>query len=464
MRIVTSPNAMQLLARRWKGQGIRIGFVPTMGYLHEGHISLVRRARKLVGPKGRVIVSIYVNPTQFAPTEDLANYPRDFKKDRRMCREAGVDAIFYPTDADMYPGRADGLYSTYVVEETLSQSMEGTSRPTHFRGVTTIVAKLFNLVLPDVAVFGAKDFQQAAVVKRMVGDLNFPVKVVVAPTHREPDGLAMSSRNKYLSPEERAQAVVLWRCLQTAREAVGISPISAAKLKSRLAKLIATQSAARLDYLEFFDPESLEVVETVSDGTQMALAVFVGKTRLIDNARIVKFDIYDGNKEVRFALGKAGSNPLFVIGINPSSANENRSDPTIDRVEKLTKAWGFDGFVMLNLYPIRTPEPKKLPNENGFDEILAGRNVDAILEQLESVSRCQIWAAWGDSFELRPYLKRCLMRIVKKSAGLNIDWQRYGSLTIAGNPKHPLAWPRLEVTENSKPTLFDVKKYLNNKL
>ena len=286
MRIVTSPNAMQRLARRWKEQGIRIGFVPTMGYLHEGHISLVRRARKLVGPKGLVVVSIYVNPTQFGPAEDLSRYPRDFKNDRRMCREAGVDAIFYPTDADMYPGRADGLYSTYVVEERLSQGMEGSSRPTHFRGVTTIVAKLFNLVLPDVAVFGAKDFQQAAVIQRMVRDLNFPLKVVVAPTHREPDGLAMSSRNKYLSPDERAQAVILWRCLQSARDAVKAGPVSAAKLKTKLARLIATKPAARLDYLEFFDPHSLEIVRTVRRGTQMALAVFVGKTRLIDNIKL----------------------------------------------------------------------------------------------------------------------------------------------------------------------------------
>ena len=464
MRIVTSSNVIQRLARRWKEQGIRIGFVPTMGYLHEGHISLVRRARKLVGLKGRVVVSIYVNPTQFAPTEDLANYPRDFKKDRRLCREAGVDAIFFPTDVDMYPGRAEGLYSTYVVEEQLSQGMEGASRPTHFRGVTTIVAKLFNLVLPDVAVFGSKDFQQAAVVKRMVQDLNFPVKVEVAPTHREPDGLAMSSRNKYLSPEERSQAVILWRCLLAARDAIKAGPVSAAKLKTKLARLISTQPSARLDYLEFFDPESLKIVRSVRHGTQMALAVFVGRTRLIDNARIVKFDIYDGNEHVRFALGKAGSNPLFVRGIDPSSAHENKSDPTIDRVEKLTKAWGFDGFVMLNLYPIRTSKPKNLPDENDFDEILAGRNVDAILEQLESVARCQIWAAWGDSFDLRSYLNRCLARIVKKSAGLKIDWQRYGSLTIAGNPKHPLAWPRIEVTENSKPTIFDVEKYLHNKL
>lgn len=286
MRIVTSPHAMQRLARRWKAQGIRLGFVPTMGYLHEGHISLMRRARKWVGAKGLVVVSIYVNPTQFGPTEDLARYPRDFKKDRRLCREAGVDAIFFPTDADMYPGRADGLFSTYVVEEKLSQGMEGVSRPTHFRGVTTIVAKLFNLVLPDVAVFGAKDFQQAAVIQRMVRDLNFPLKVVVAPTHREPDGLAMSSRNKYLSADERAQAVVLWRCLQMALEAVKARSVSAARLKDRLARLIATQPSARLDYLEFFDPESLEVERTVRQGTQVALAVYVGKTRLIDNIKL----------------------------------------------------------------------------------------------------------------------------------------------------------------------------------
>jgi len=288
MRIVTSVAAMQRLARRWRREGMRIGFVPTMGYLHAGHVSLVRRARKLAWAGGKVVVSIYVNPTQFAPHEDLSKYPRDLRRDLRLCREAGVDVVFLPTDAQMYPGKATGDYSTYVVEETLTRGMEGAARPTHFRGVTTVVAKLFNLVLPQVAVFGAKDFQQAAVIQRMVGDLNFPVKIVVAPTHREPDGLAMSSRNKYLSADERRQAVALSRALKLAKRIVSRSaaPVSATGLKQQLTRLIHAQPSARVDYIEFFEPQALRPLASVQRGTQMALAVFVGKTRLIDNARL----------------------------------------------------------------------------------------------------------------------------------------------------------------------------------
>jgi pantoate--beta-alanine ligase len=288
MQIVSSPAAMQRLAARWHHAGVRVVFVPTMGYLHAGHVSLVRRARRLAGPRGIVVVSIYVNPTQFGPTEDLSRYPRDFAHDKQLCREAGVDAIFAPSDRAMYPGREAGLYSTYVVEDALSHGMEGASRPGHFRGVTTIVAKLFHCVQPEVAVFGAKDFQQAAVIRRMTRDLNFPVRIVVAPTHREPDGLAMSSRNKYLEGSLRAQAIVLWRAIQEARGVVrqAAGPIAAGRLKERLRRFIEQQPDARLDYVEFFDPTSLEPVRKAARGTQMALAVFVGKTRLIDNGRL----------------------------------------------------------------------------------------------------------------------------------------------------------------------------------
>jgi pantoate--beta-alanine ligase len=286
MRTVTSVAAMRRLARRWKGQGIAVGFVPTMGYLHDGHVSLVRRARQLVGHDGIVVASIYVNPTQFGLGEDLAKYPRDLKRDTQLCRAAGVDVIFIPTDAQMYPGKAGGNYSTYVVEEKLSQGMEGASRPGHFRGVTTIVAKLFNLVQPNLAVFGAKDWQQAAVVRRMTQDLNFLVKVVVAPTRREPDGLAMSSRNKYLSPEERKEAVILWHALRAASAAVKRGPVSAPRLKRQLTRLIETQPSARVDYVEFFEAETLRPVARVSRGVHMAMAVFLGKTRLIDNGRV----------------------------------------------------------------------------------------------------------------------------------------------------------------------------------
>ncbi|MSU26505.1 MAG: pantoate--beta-alanine ligase [Pedosphaera sp.] len=284
--MVTSTAAMQRLGLRWRRAGTRVGFVPTMGYLHAGHLSLVHRARRLVAKRGIVVASIYVNPTQFAPTEDLSAYPRDLDRDTQLCRKAGVDVLFLPSDAEMYSGRDTGGYSTYVVEEQLSQGMEGGARPTHFRGVTTIVAKLFNLVLPDVAVFGAKDWQQAAVVRRMTCDLSFPIKVVVAPTRREKDGLAMSSRNKYLSAEERAQATILCRALKLAKKVVISSrtPNYSDVLKKELAALIATQPAARLDYLEFFDGETLQPVTAVTRGAHMALAVFIGRTRLIDNA------------------------------------------------------------------------------------------------------------------------------------------------------------------------------------
>jgi pantoate--beta-alanine ligase len=287
MKIVTSAAAMQRLALRWKRAGAKTAVVPTMGYLHAGHMSLVREARKRAGKKGRVVVSIYVNPTQFAPTEDLAKYPRDLKRDLKLCRDAGVDVVFTPTDAEIYPGKAEGRFSTYVVEEKMSRSMEGASRPTHFRGVTTVVAKLFNLVLPDVAVFGQKDLQQAAIIRRMTADLNYPVKIIVAPTCREADGLAMSSRNKYLVGDLRRQATVLWRAIQKAQAVVKISKsIPAAKLETDLKKLIESEPDARLDYVEFLKPDTLSPVAKVTRGTQMALAVFVGKTRLIDNAEL----------------------------------------------------------------------------------------------------------------------------------------------------------------------------------
>ena len=282
MQVVNSVAAMQRLAKKFKSQNGYIGFVPTMGYLHAGHMSLVHRARKLAGKNGKIVVSIYVNPIQFAPKEDLSKYPRDLNRDKKLCRAAGVDILFVPADQEMYPDD----FSTYVVEEKLSRGMEGASRPAHFRGVTTVVAKLFNIVLPDVSVFGAKDFQQAAVVQRMVRDLNFPGKIVVAPTHREPDGLALSSRNKYLSPTQREQATILSRAIQLAKKRVKNDSVTAKKLKAEITQTISTQSEARLDYLELFDPQTLEAVSEVRRGTQMALAVFFNKTRLIDNAKL----------------------------------------------------------------------------------------------------------------------------------------------------------------------------------
>ena len=288
MRILTAVRAMQRQALAWRRRGVRVGFVPTMGYLHEGHLSLVRRARRLVGAQGQVVVSIYVNPAQFGPREDFSSYPRDLARDKRLCRDAGVDVLFVPSDRQMYPGEGANAFSTYVVEEQFSKGMESHARPTHFRGVVTVIVKLLNLVLPDVAVFGAKDFQQAAILKRMVRDLNFPTQIVVAPTRREPDGLALSSRNEYLSPDERQQAVTLWQAIQLAKQTVRAagSPVLANRLKAKLRRFIETQPAARVDYIELFDPKTLQPVAQVKRGTHLALAVFIGKTRLIDNARL----------------------------------------------------------------------------------------------------------------------------------------------------------------------------------
>jgi len=297
---------MQRLAKKWQRAGIKIGFVPTMGFLHEGHLSLVKRARQAVGKNGKIVVSVYVNPTQFAPTEDLSKYPRDLKRDLRLCRAENVDAVFTPRDEEMYSASGAGVspvrfkrkltgetpvplknFSAYVVEEKLSRTMEGASRPTHFRGVTTVVAKLFNIVLPDVAVFGQKDFQQATIIKRMVADLNFPVKIIVAPTLREQDGLAMSSRNKYLTGDLHRQATVLWCAIQIAQATLKKSKtFPAAKLKVAITKLVECEPDAKLDYVEFFEPETLSPVSKIARGTQMALAVLIGKTRLIDNARL----------------------------------------------------------------------------------------------------------------------------------------------------------------------------------
>lgn len=288
MRLISSVRGMQRLAGEWVRRGITVGFVPTMGFLHPGHTRLMERARQWVGTKGVVVASIFVNPTQFGPNEDFGKYPRDLARDKSLCREAGVDALFVPSAQEMYPESAGVRFSTFVEEEVLSREMEGRSRPTHFRGVTTVVAKLFNIVRPTVAVFGAKDFQQAKVVEKMVRDLNFPVKIVVAPTVREADGLALSSRNTYLSANERRQATALWRAIELARRRVRqrAGGIRAEALRVELTALIAEEPSARVDYVEFFDPHTFRSVERVTRGSHMAMAVYVGKTRLIDNARL----------------------------------------------------------------------------------------------------------------------------------------------------------------------------------
>jgi pantoate--beta-alanine ligase len=245
-------------------------------------LSLIQKARQYAGLTGKVVVSIYVNPTQFGPNEDLAKYPRDLKRDKKLCREAGTDVLFLPSTHEMYPSG----FSTWVTEETLSRGMEGAARPAHFRGVATVVAKLFQIVQPDAAIFGAKDFQQSAVIQRMARDLNFPVKMITAPTVREADGLAMSSRNKYLSPDQRRQATVLWRAIQRARIRAAKGPVSASEMQRELRRFIESEPEARLDYLAFYEPNTLQPEKKVKKGTQIALAVFIGKTRLIDNAKL----------------------------------------------------------------------------------------------------------------------------------------------------------------------------------
>lgn len=256
------------------------GLVPTMGYLHEGHLALIRRART---ENELVVVSIFVNPTQFGPAEDFSRYPRDLPRDLALCREAGVDLVFAPEPPAMYP---EG-FQTYVEVVELAQGLCGASRPGHFRGVATVVAKLFHLIQPDRAYFGEKDAQQLRVIRRMVRDLNMPVEIVSVPTVREPDGLAMSSRNVYLSAEERRAATVLSRALYLARDLVAAGERDAAVIGRRMRDLLDAEPLARVDYLAVVDDESLAPVLRIERPTLVALAVFFGRTRLIDNMLLI---------------------------------------------------------------------------------------------------------------------------------------------------------------------------------
>ncbi|MGI6098345.1 MAG: pantoate--beta-alanine ligase [Lentisphaerae bacterium] len=278
MKIITTPSEMQAWSRERLIAGERIACVPTMGYLHEGHLSLVRRARTAAD---RVVLTLFVNPTQFGPGEDYAIYPRDPGRDRALCEAEGVDVIFMPTAAEMYAPDA----STAVVEEALSRRLCGASRPGHFRGVCTVVSKLFNCVRPDVAVFGQKDAQQALVIKRMVRDLNFPIEIIVAPIVREPDGLALSSRNVRLSAEERKSALGLSRALGMAREAFARGERDAATVRRRIEEELAA-SGLRTDYVEIVDTGTMEPVAQLAPGVLVALAAFAGQTRLIDNCEL----------------------------------------------------------------------------------------------------------------------------------------------------------------------------------
>jgi pantoate--beta-alanine ligase len=253
--------------------------VPTMGALHKAHGELIRIAREHAGQKGEVAVSIFVNPLQFEPGSDYERYPRPEKQDENFCRNAGVDLLFRPTPAEMY---ADDR-SVFVEETTLSSTLEGKSRPGHFRGVCTVVAKLFNILSPDAAVFGEKDFQQLAIIRRMVRDLNFKIDIVAVPTIREGDGLAFSSRNEYLNLEERKQAPVLRRALLAAAEKAKAGEKSAKLIVDLARNVISEASLARIDYVNLVDAENLQPVEIVRPKAALALAVFFGRTRLIDN-------------------------------------------------------------------------------------------------------------------------------------------------------------------------------------
>jgi len=276
MMTITTTADMQRWALERRAAGQRIGCVPTMGCLHAGHLSLVARARTQAD---LVVLSLFVNPTQFGPNEDFSRYPREAERDARLCQEAGVDVVFTPEPAAMYA--AD--HSVHVVEERLGGGLCGAARPGHFRGVCTVVAKLFNLTLPHVAVFGQKDFQQAAIIRRMVRDLNFPVGIIVAPIVREPDGVAMSSRNRYLSDDERRRARGLSRALHLAQAACEMGETGADAVCARLRVLLEKRYGLRVDYIAAVDGETLEPVACLRAGVVIALAVFNGATRLIDN-------------------------------------------------------------------------------------------------------------------------------------------------------------------------------------
>jgi pantoate--beta-alanine ligase len=281
VKLIRSVKEMQEAAATAKRGGRRIALVPTMGALHEGHAALIRKGRE---QGAAVAVSIYVNPTQFGPQEDFKQYPRDLDKDSTVCVRESVDVVFAPYDAEMYEGGAHSHQATTWVEETaLTKRLEGERRPGHFRGVCTVVAKLFNIVQPDVALFGHKDYQQLKVVQRMVRDLRYPIEIVSAPTVREPDGLAVSSRNEYLNPEERAQATVLWKALNIAREKFNEGEHNAHRLETAMMRTVQFGPFARLDYAEIADAETLEPVHEVQRGNVALLAVHIGKTRLVDN-------------------------------------------------------------------------------------------------------------------------------------------------------------------------------------
>ncbi|MGD8352690.1 MAG: pantoate--beta-alanine ligase [Pseudomonadota bacterium] len=277
MKIITTIDQMQDHSLRLRDQGDRIGFVPTMGFLHEGHLSLLRRARE---DNHALVVSIFVNPTQFGPTEDYDSYPRDLEKDATLCREVGTDVLFTPSAEEMYPPET----VTKVTVPGLTERLCGASRPGHFDGVTTVVTKLFNIVRPHKAYFGMKDYQQFRVIERMVQDLNMNIQVIGLPTVREEDGLALSSRNAYLYDDERPGALTLYRSLEAAREMVNQGERDPRKIEEKAATIIRSEPGTKIDYVEIVDADDLSPLTIMENRAVLALAVFVGDTRLIDNA------------------------------------------------------------------------------------------------------------------------------------------------------------------------------------
>ncbi len=276
MKVFKQIKELRIELAHYRAAGKRIALVPTMGYFHEGHLKLMDVAQE---KSDIVVVSLYVNPTQFAPDEDLAKYPRDFGRDEHLAEERGVDILFYPDNREMY----SDSHVTYVITEELSRVLCGKARPVHFRGVTTIVAKLFNIIQPDVAVFGRKDAQQAIIIRRMVEDLNFPIEIIVAPIVREADGLAMSSRNTYLNAEERAQAPVIFQALQEAVKLVKNGQTDAKIVHQKIRQKIESAPLSDIEYIEIVSERDLTPVDNIKPGTFAAVAVRFGKTRLIDN-------------------------------------------------------------------------------------------------------------------------------------------------------------------------------------
>lgn len=275
MVVVKTIKEVRDTVKQWKKEGLTVGFVPTMGYLHEGHQSLIKKA----GENDRVVVSIFLNPMQFGPTEDLATYPRDLERDKEKCQEAGADLIFAPEVSEMY----EDNFQSFVDMNLLTQELCGLTRPCHFRGVCTVVCKLFNIVKPDRAYFGKKDAQQLAVIKRMVADLNMDIEIIGCPIVREDDGLAKSSRNTYLNADERQAALVLSKAVKKAQELIESGEKNSETVISAMTEIVSSEPLANIDYIKIVSLDTMQQIKEIGNSALIALAVYIGKTRLIDN-------------------------------------------------------------------------------------------------------------------------------------------------------------------------------------